>query len=48
MRLRVVERFEVNRGAALLGGEALRVPARLAAHEEWDLLQFGLGLGGPD
>ena len=47
MRLRVIERFERDRGDALLGGIALGVPPRFPAHEERDLRKLFLGFRRP-
>ena len=47
MRLGVVEGRKLDRREPALGGKGLGVPTRLAAHEEGDLAQFGLGLGSP-
>src|SRR5690349_16920483 len=47
VRLGIVEGGEIDLAAGLFDGEQFGVAARLAAHEERDLLQLALGLGGP-
>ena len=48
MRLRIVERFEIDLPAAFGSGKVFGVAAGLATYKEGDLLQLAFGLGGPE